>query len=237
MGVRILQSIIDIIRGKRSLEGELLEITWLRKKIGVYGQYGEDWVISRLLKRKNSNLFYIDIGAHKPTEYSNTKYFYDRGSRGINIEANPELIEEFYKQRPEDINLNVGVTATEGEMPFYILEKNSLVSTFSKTAADDACEEYNVGIKSIVNIKTYPLTRIIEDYAKDKTIDFLSVDAEGIDFEVLKSNDWKKYRPRLVMVEIIHNKDIIPFMLQNNYKIAFKNYFNYIFIDKLNKKI
>lgn len=231
MGVGIGQSIIDLIRGKKTLECELLEIIWLRKALGSYSQDGDDLVISRLLKRKNSEFFYIDVGAHHPTNLSNTKYFYERGSRGINIEANPELIEEFYNQRPEDTNLNVGIAPSEGEMPFYIFER-SYLSTFNKAAADEACKEYGIEVKSTINVKTLPLISIIEKYAKDKTIDFLSVDAEGFDLAVLKSNDWQKYRPRLVIVETEHDKSVIPFMLENNYKIVYKNYYNHIFMDK-----
>lgn len=233
MGIRIVQSIIDLIRGKKTLECELLEITWLRKVLGSYSQDGEDLVISRLLKRRNRNLFYVDIGAHHPEKFSNTKYFYDKGSRGINIEANPDLIKEFYVQRKEDINLNIGIASEETELPFYVLDDNKLVSTFKKDCAQESCKDYNTTITKILQIKTYPLVKILNEYANGKVIDFMTVDVEGFDMDVLKSNDWTKYRPRFVIAETHHDTEIISFMQANGYKVVYKNYLNHIFMDKL----
>lgn len=234
MRLNFLQAIIDLIRGKKTLERELLEITLLRQLLGSYSQHGEDLILTKLLKR-TKNLFYIDVGANHPEKLSNTKYFYERGSRGINIDANPELIKEFYVQRPEDINLNIGIAPTEGEMTFYVLDSNDL-SSFSKSSADENCVEYNSKIRAQINVKTSPLVKIIEEYATDKTIDFLSVDAEGFDLKVLQSNDWQKYRPRFVLVETNQDlENILSFMLENKYKVVYKNYVNYIFKDTLSK--
>lgn len=228
MRLSFIQGIIDIIRGKKTLRDELLKKAFVRKILGSYSQYGEDIILAKILKVKK-NGFYIDIGAHHPTDLNNTQYFYNRGFRGINIEPNPELIEEFYVQRPEDINLNVGVAPNEGEMEFYLVEASTL-STFNKEAAHQSCEIYKTKIKGQITVKTTSLKKIIEEHANSKVIDFISVDAEGYDLAVLQSNDWQKHRPTLVMVEINQDMDnILKFMSENNYEVLYNNATNCIF--------
>lgn len=224
----LIQNIIDIIRGKKNIIPKLIETNFARKHLGYYSQYGEDIILSKFLRR-TKNGFYIDIGANHPTLLSNTKYFYEKGFRGINIEPNPNLIENFYVQRPEDINLNVGISPTDGELTFYILEADTL-STFNPEAAKESCNAYKTKITEEIKIKTIPLVKIIEKHASAKTIDFMSIDTEGYDLEVLQSNDWKKYRPRFVIIEVNRDsKNILDFMLDNKYKAVYKNHTNCIF--------
>ena len=228
MKLSFIQGIINIISGKKTLKDELLQKQFVRKMLGSCSQYGEDLVLAKFLEGTKKG-FYIDIGAHHPTDLSNTQYFYKRGFRGINIEPNPDLVEEFYKQRPEDTNLNVGVSLNEGEMEFYVLEASTL-STFNKEAAYQSCEIYKSKITGQISVNTMTLKKIIEQYGKSKVIDFISVDAEGYDLAVLQSNDWQKYRPRFVMVEINQDSDnILEFMSENNYKILYNNGTNCIF--------
>jgi len=75
---------------------------------------------------------YIDIGANHPFYLSNTALFYEKGCRGINIEANPDLIKEFKLRRPADININVGVGEKEDAMDFFVMEDNTLSSFFER---------------------------------------------------------------------------------------------------------
>ncbi len=74
---------------------------------------------------------YLDIGAFYPCYLNNTALFSKEGSRGINIEANPQLIQKFWSERTEDININVGVGTQQSSMPFFIFEDPTL-STFPK---------------------------------------------------------------------------------------------------------
>lgn len=224
----LIQDIIDIIRGKENIISKLIETKLARKYLGYYSQYGEDIVLSKLLRGTKKG-FYIDIGANHPSILSNTKYFYEKGFRGINIEPNPNLIENFYAQRSEDINLNVGISPIDGELTFYILEADTL-STFSQEVANESCIVYKTKITEEIKVKTVPLIKIIEKYAPEKTIDFMSIDTEGYDLEVLQSNDWEKYRPRFIIIEINQDsKNILKFMLDNKYKIVYKNHTNWIF--------
>ena len=224
------KTLIQLIARKKTLLEILVKSKFVRTTLGSYSQYGEDIILSKLLKSAKTG-FYIDIGAHHPTEFSNTKYFYERGFRGINIEPNPHLIEEFLIQRKEDINLNIGIAPQEGEMEFYLVEASTL-STFDAAAAKESCKIYNSKIIGQLNTKVHPLAQIIEKHAPKKTIDFLSVDAEGYDLKVLQSNDWNKYRPQFVIVETNQDsKNILEFMSKNQYKIVYKNSTNHIFKD------
>ena len=101
----------------------------------TYTPFGDDIIIDNLLGRKKRG-FYIDIGAYDPTRFSNTKRFYLRGWRGINVEPNPKRIGLFNKYRPRDVNLNIGIASKNGSLNFFRFEPESL-STFSNKVAKD----------------------------------------------------------------------------------------------------
>lgn len=163
-----------------------------------YSQWGDDIVIDSLLKNKKKG-FYVDIGAYDPSRFSNTKKFYLRGWSGINIEPDPTKIQDFNIQRPRDINLNIGIGNKRGVMKFYKFSPNTL-STFSEKRAK---ENQKLGFKllEIKTIHVQKLANVLEKYIKNKEINFFSIDTEGFDIEVLKGNNWKKFKPRVICVE------------------------------------
>ena len=164
---------------------------------GSYSQNGEDLIIDKILGFKRDG-FYIDIGAGDPKRFNNTKRFYLRGWRGVNIEPNVSIFKRIERDRKRDINLNVGIGNDEGKMSFFVFFPDTL-STFSGEVAKGYI---NQGYKMIreVKIEVRKLAKIFEEYARG-VVDFLSIDTEGYNLDVLKSNDWGKYRPRLICVE------------------------------------
>src|SRR4030081_1527697 len=87
-----------------------------------YSQCGEDLLVNYIFSLRGIQYpSYLDIGANHPFFISNTAFFYRKGCRGINIEANPQLIHPFDRFRRKDTTLNVGVGPEEGEMNFYII--------------------------------------------------------------------------------------------------------------------
>jgi len=204
---------------------------------GSFSQKGEDIIIEKIIGQKKKG-FYIDVGAHNPNIYNNTKRFYVKGWSGINIEPNPILIKEFIRQRRRDINLNVGVRKTSGKAKFYEFEFDGL-STFSK---DEMKKNQKLGykLKQELDIDVLSLKKIITKYYYKK-IDFLSIDTEGLDFEVLQSNDWKKFRPAVVCIETgdfnsmitgkkSNKKKLIDsFMYKNEYTEYYDNELNTIY--------
>lgn len=196
-----------------------------------FSQNGEDILIDNLLGNRKSG-FYVDVGAYNPTRLSNTKRFYARGWTGINIEPDPRKIKKFYNSRPRDTNLNLGIANKSGKLEYFKFEPETL-STFSKKAAENYKKE---GFKLVETsrIKVSRLSEIFKEYCKNKKIDFLSVDVEGYDLEVLKSNDWGKFRPTIVCVEadILTDEAMERLLVKARYKKVYKNHNNLIFLLK-----
>lgn len=204
---------------------------------GSYSQKGEDLVIDRLLKyRKNG--FYVDVGANDPDRFSNTKKFYKKGWKGINIEPDKKNYDRFLIKRERDINLNIGVGDKSANLKFYKFIPDAL-STFSKQTADSYKKQgYDFVGTSIVKIET--LSDILAQHLGTKTIDLLSVDVEGFDLKVLQGNDWDTFKPRLICIESVEHditgvnkkerKDIDGFLTSKGYEKKFNNNLNSIYM-------
>lgn len=172
-----------------------------------FAQYGEDIIIKNIFSLKGiNNPFYLDIGAHHPFFLSNTALFYLKGARGINIEANPELISEFFKKRPEDTNLNIGIGDKEEDREFFIYNDTTL-STFSKDEQkkyDDIfsnTKNIKYKLKEVKVVKVLPLQQVIIEN-KITNIDLLSIDVEGLDYEILNSIGFvKNLIPKVICIE------------------------------------
>ena len=171
-----------------------------------YAQEGEDMVLWRYFGGKQ-NGFYVDVGAHHPKRFSNTYKFYRAGWRGINIDAMPESMKAFNIQRKRDINLEIPVAETETTLTFSIFSDPALNGFVSaEWIANNERNGYPL-IKQ-EKLKTQTLEQILDKHLpENQMIDFMSVDVEGLDLEVIKSCNWDKYRPELLLVEA----DILDF--------------------------
>ena len=169
-----------------------------------YSQHGEDLAIVNIFRLlENYRPSYLDVGAHHPTRISNTALLYSRGSRGVNVEANPNLIQAFKTQRPGDINLNVGVSVTSGVLPFYMIDKTSGRNTFNKSEAEQFVKDYpQFKISEILNINTLTLPQIVGQCPNGVFPDFLSIDIEGQDYGLLQSVDFSVSSPKVICVEV-----------------------------------
>lgn len=171
----------------------------------VYGQEAEDLLLLRLLGSRNAG-FYVDIGAHHPRRFSNTYLLYLRGWRGINIDAMPHSMDAFRKERPADINLEIACSSSSSVQDFYIFSESAL-----NTSSPEIASEYTkIGHRLVETVvtRTVTLKEIFDTYLDDRTkIDLLTIDVEGVEIEVLRSNDWSKYRPEFLIVEIL-DKDL-----------------------------
>lgn len=198
-------------------------------KIG-YSQEGEDIVLDRFLNYKEKG-FFVDIGAHHPIYLSNTYRFYLRGWRGINVDAMPGSMKMFNKIRPFDTNIEAPVSDKVEELTYYIFNEPAL-NTFSEEEATKKNNLGNYRITRAIKLKTLTLETILDMHLKHgQKIDFLSIDVEGLDLKVLVSNNWKKYRPTLVLIESLNNEHDIAsvstdpvniFMRQTGYHLVAK---------------
>jgi len=172
-----------------------------------YSQEGEDQVLARYFEDKKDG-FYVDVGAHHPQRFSNTYYFYLRGWCGINVDAMPGCMRIFNKIRSKDINLEVAISNIEQELTYYEFNEPAL-NSFSRKLSEERDKIANYQIIATHTIKTRQISQILDEYLPvDRKIDFLSVDVEDLDLEVLQSNNWDKYRPKLVLAESLSTRSV-----------------------------
>lgn len=206
-----------------------------------YSQEGEDLILTRFFESEKSGEagFYVDVGAHHPFRFSNTYLFYKKGWKGVNVDATPGCMRLFNKYRPKDLNLEYAISDSKGSLPYYLFEEPAL-NTFSKELADNYIENGQIPLREEM-IYQYPLFKILDDHLdRDTKIDFMSVDAEGFDLQVLKSNDWDKYRPTVILVENLYfdlassgSFEIYEYMTGIGYKLFAKT-INTLFFKRAN---
>jgi len=161
--------------------------------------FGEDMVVRALLPGVR-NGFYVDIGAHHPVYSSNTFHFYERGWRGINIDAAPGSMKVFGLVRPRDINLEACIAEQPGVAVNFFLFEDPLLNTADPQAAQEARERGLQPVKTVV-MRTRTLTDVLQQYAPNTPIDYLNIDVEGLDESILRSIDLSVYRPTVISFE------------------------------------
>lgn len=186
----------------------------------TYAQHGDDIVIRAVFNNLGiDNPSYLDIGAHHPTNISNTKLFYDTGSRGINVEANPNLFAQFLVDRPDDVNLNFGVGVESGFMNFYMVDEHSGRNSFDLTTVEAFVQDHpQFSIREVMTLPVMTVPQILQNRAIP---DFLTIDVEGLDYDILKSIDFERYPFKLICVEVggsdkINYADAVSMLLENN---------------------
>ena len=201
-----------------------------------YALDGEDIAIKKYFKTENAG-FFVDVGCYHPIQYNNTMLLYKKGWNGINIDISEFSIKLFNFCRPRDLNLNLAISNKNAIIEFYYQKKISLLSTIKKDQSD-LVHQGKVMKKKILSQK---LTKVLDNTKyKNKKIDFLNIDTEGADLDVLESLDFARYSPRLVCVEIIpENLDInkmdigkskiFDFFKSKNYKRIWFGTWSHIF--------
>ena len=193
---------------------------------------GEDLIIEDLTKNIK-NGFYVDAGCYHPLHLSNTYLLYKRSWNGINIDISEFSIKLFNYLRPNDLNVNSAVSNTEKEISFYYQKKLSQLSTIKKAISNERMQG-NIKEKKIKSLKLNSILN--QSKFKNRQIDFLNIDVEGADFEVLKSLDFTIYEPKIICIEImeknIFESEIYNFLRDINYKKIWssKSSFNHIFL-------
>lgn len=164
-----------------------------------YAQNFEDVTLWRALKLSGPG-FYIDVGANHPTIDSVTRSLYELGWRGVNVEPVRHYHDALCAARPEDINLCVAVGDTEGgELKFFESPETGLSTLCAEMAARQTAE----GIRFTPGmVKTRTLSAICEEHVpRDVPLQFLKIDVEGFEEQVLRGMDFSKWRPWIILVE------------------------------------
>ncbi|WP_426327662.1 FkbM family methyltransferase [Pedobacter sp. R-06] len=221
----------------KSIASKIVTTLFPRLSYGVraYSSEGEDLILKRIFDKKQHGV-YIDVGAHHPFRVSNTYLFYKQNWTGINIDPMPGSMAVFNRHRPKDINLEMGVSEAKQQLTYFIFNEPAL-NTFSPEKVKEYSQAANYRVIAEKKIETWPLADILDKYlAKDVAIDFLTIDAEGLDLEVLRSNNWDKYRPEYVLAESPpfevfqpDRSELCQFMQQIGYSLFAKTYYTYFF--------
>ncbi|SCP95749.1 FkbM family methyltransferase [Anaerobium acetethylicum] len=215
---------------------------WIKK---TAAQSGEDAIVAFILMELGVSMNeckYLDLGANHAKFLSNTFYFYSQGARGVLVEANPALIPELKFYRHGDVILNKCITTKSNDIvEFYVLNGDGL-STPDKDAAEEFIRKNPaLEIKEVIKVETISVNDIIETYFGEAPT-IVNIDIEGKELEVLESINWDKYRPVIVIAEMIEykpkigirtkNSEILDFMKDKGYEEYAFTGINSIFIDK-----
>ena len=203
-----------------------------------FSQEGEDIVFWKIINSQPKG-FYVDVGAHHPQRLSNTHLLYLKGWRGINIDPLPGSKNIFDKIRPHDLNIECGISSRQGKLMYYKFEE-PLLNTFSENLMLEYISKGNIMVDS-QQINTFTLSSILnEQLPVGMKIDLLTVDVEGLDIEVLMSNDWAKFRPQYIIVEDLGSyslkdlmdSDVYNFLASKDYEAISKLHNSVIFHSK-----
>lgn len=166
-----------------------------------YAQEGEDCILEEMFSGRKTG-FYVDIGAHHPFGYSNTWKLYKKGWRGINIDATPGSMRLFKKFRSGDINLEIPVAGERKKMQFYMYREPALNGFLNEETLNEN-RRNGWELLDSRELEALPLGGILQRYMPENTsVTLMSIDVEGLELAVLKSNNWEKYCPELLIVEM-----------------------------------
>jgi FkbM family methyltransferase len=179
--------------------------TWLKLALnrGVGSQFGEDKIIVSLLPERGT---YLDVGAYHPHLYSNTYGLYRKGWSGTAVEPNPDMAVLWKLFRPRDAFLNVAV-GNRGKATYYMY-KDGAYNGFEKL--DDR------PVVAQRELQVVPLS----DFLK-ADVDFLNIDCEGMDYEILQTHDWLK-KPKVITIEGNEGGDSHQFLINKGYALKAK---------------
>jgi len=181
-----------------------------------WSQYGEDIVLDRVLNLSQPG-FYVDVGCYHPVKNNNTFKLYRHGWRGLNLDIDELKIAAFRLRRPRDLNLACCVSEQAGDVLVFSPGVWSLTQTVDLATAEKLLSR---GIRIAKRtVPARPLTMILDKSEfRDREIDVLSIDVEGHELAVLRSLDFERYRPRVVIVES-HSRSLEELMAAAEYRL------------------
>jgi FkbM family methyltransferase len=181
-----------------------------------YAQNREDVLLARVFREPTG--FYIDVGAAHPVYHSVTNLFYQRGWSGVNVEPQPAFFAAVAAERSRDVNLNAAVSDAEGECTFHEVQDSLGCSTVNPDLADHLRRTGSPVVS--YTVRTLTLRQICEAHAH-RQIDILKIDAEGHERAVIAGGDFRRWRPRVVVVETTAHETWEPLILSYDYLFAF----------------
>ena len=206
-----------------------------------YSQMGEDLMIAYHLRTRGFDLAkirYLDVGACAPRWLSNTYYFYRLGASGVLVEPDQDLIPALKKARSRDRILNIGIANTgEPDADFFVIDPPTLNSfspemrDFVASPAGRKAYGEHIRVKEVRKVKMVTINALLEEHFAGKAPDLVSIDAEGLDWQILSSLDFSRHQPYVICTEINENYDkILDLMGKHGYCLTGYNQLNAIFM-------
>lgn len=205
-----------------------------------YSQCGEDMICDFLFSWLGvSQISYLDIGAHHPKWLSNTYYFYERGCNGVLVEPDEDLCVRLRQERPRDTILNIAVSAAgEGQIDMYVMSSRTL-NTLDRAQAEELVSGGRERIEAIRSVCLSGINVVLKEKFGSTKPNFVSLDIEGLDFEILSAWDFEAFRPEVFCVETLtYTEDnserkiveIIDLMISKGYRVYADTYVNTVFV-------
>jgi len=190
-----------------------------------FAAYGEEILLAKIFSKKTKG-FYVDVGALHPVNGSVTYRLYEKGWNGLNLDLTFENIKLLKFFRKKDISIQMAVSSSSGHINSYIFDDGSGLNTLEKKWADKWKKIIKKKYKTVKLPKT-TLNNLVNKYNIPKNFELLNIDVEGHELEVLKGINLKKYRPRIITVEI-HVKKTSEIFKSPVYKVLEKNKYDLI---------
>lgn len=183
----------------RKLKRKARFLIGIKNDTNYYSQGGEDAIIIKTIAdlMPSKKGFYIDIGAYHPYHHSNTYILYTAGWRGINIDPQPGSKKLFDKYRKGDINIEAGIADKNGDLTYYIIDDKSTMNTFSLDNLKKLGMEKHV--KKTMTIPVFTFDSLLAKYPHVKEVDYLNIDAEGYEMEIL--GQMNSLKPKIISIE------------------------------------
>lgn len=173
----------------------------IKNDTNYYAQAGEDAIVAKTFAYviPVTKGIYVDVGSYHPFRHSNTYLLYKAGWNGINIDPRPGSKALFDKFRPRDINVEAGIASQDGNMTYYMLNEGSTMNSFSK----DNLVQLGVfdQVTRKVDVPVYKIGSLLDQYPQIKDIDYLNIDAEGFEMEILSGLDFSSIPPKVISIE------------------------------------
>jgi FkbM family methyltransferase len=199
---------------------------------GYFSQFYEDYILGYVFQGQQTGT-YVDVGANDPDKASVTKYFYQRGWRGVNIEPNPDMLALLQKARPEDSNVGVGISDAPGTLTFYRFPTVPGISTFDRAIALDH-KQRGFEFQEL----PIPVTTLNDVLDKNPKVTngftFLNVDVEGFEKQVLTGVDLARHPATVILIESTEPDTDIP-TYQDWQGILFSSGYLFAMDDGLNR--
>ena len=214
---------------------------YLHNPLKTYSDcFGEDLFVNNYFSEVDKG-FYIDIGCNQPKINSLTYSLYKKGWKGLNCDISERCIQLYRFFRERDINLNIAVGKIEKQVKSFIFYENCTMNTVDEKFKKHTSQSVNK-VPEVRKIKQKSLNQIlVENNVTD--IDYLNIDVEGYEMNVLNGFNLKKYNPKLISIEIHDIKcppeknKIYQYFLKNNYNLASIYGWTYFFELKKNLKV